>query len=293
LVMAVGKNKKTNTKGGRRGGRKKIVDPFARKEWYEVRAPSIFPMKVIGKTLATKTTGQKIARDSLMGRVFEVSLGDLKPESEDEAFRKFRLKVEDVNGKNCLTNFYGMDITTDKLRSLVKKWQTLIEAFVDVKTTDGYTLRMFCIGFTQKQANSKKLTAYAQTRQVKRLRKKMVEVMQKETANVDLHGLVDKLMSEIFGREIEKKALTVYPLHNVLIRKVKMLKAPKVDLARLLEIHGGAESLSQGAPEPVKKLDLGQPVGEGKKGKKGKAAKGKKGAEEEEEEEEAAAADES
>ena len=39
----------------------------------------------------------------------------------------------------------------DKLRSMVRKWQTLIEAHVDVKTTDGFTLRMFCIGFTKKR----------------------------------------------------------------------------------------------------------------------------------------------
>lgn len=44
-----------------------------------------------------------------------------------------------------------MDFTTDKLRSLVRKWQTLIECNVDVKTTDGFTLRMFCISFTKKR----------------------------------------------------------------------------------------------------------------------------------------------
>jgi len=59
-----------------------------------------------------------------------------------------------------------MGLTTDKLRSMVKKWQTLIEANCDVKTTDGYTLRLFCIGFTRKQEMSTKKTAYAQAGQV-------------------------------------------------------------------------------------------------------------------------------
>ena len=50
-----------------------------------------------------------------------------------------------MQGKNVLTNFAGMDFTTDKIRSLVRKWFSLIECFVDVKTTDGYTLRVFYV----------------------------------------------------------------------------------------------------------------------------------------------------
>lgn len=82
------------------------------------------------------------------------------------SFRKFRLIAEDVQGRNVLTNFHGMDLTTDKLRSMVKKWQTLIEASADVKTTDGYLLRVFCIGFTNKDQSSQRKTCYAQHTQV-------------------------------------------------------------------------------------------------------------------------------
>ena len=84
----------------------------------------------------------------------------------ERSYKKFKLSCEEVQGKNCLTQFYGMNLTTDKLRSMVKKWQTLIEAYVDVKTTDGYLLRVFCIGFTQKQQQSTKKHCYAQSQQV-------------------------------------------------------------------------------------------------------------------------------
>merc|ERR1712039_552221 len=141
-----------------------------------------FQNRSVGKTLVTRTTGTKIASDGLKGRVFEVSLADLQ-KNESDAFRKMRLRVEEVQGKNCLTNFWGMDFTTDKLRSLVRKWQTLIEAYVDVKTVDGYVLRCFCIGFTKKRPFQIRKTSYAQSAQIRAIRKKMVEIMTKEVGS--------------------------------------------------------------------------------------------------------------
>ena len=54
------------------------------------------------------------ANDSLKGRILEVSLADLNKD-EEQAFRKIKLRVHEVQGKNCLTNFHGMDFTSDKL----------------------------------------------------------------------------------------------------------------------------------------------------------------------------------
>eukprot|EP00238_Polyblepharides_amylifera_P000072 CAMPEP_0196570554 /NCGR_PEP_ID=MMETSP1081-20130531/688_1 /TAXON_ID=36882 /ORGANISM="Pyramimonas amylifera, Strain CCMP720" /LENGTH=183 /DNA_ID=CAMNT_0041887069 /DNA_START=92 /DNA_END=639 /DNA_ORIENTATION=+ len=183
--MAVGKNKLAK---GKRGGKKKAVDPFSKKDWYDIKAPSLFTQRSVGKTLVTRTQGTKIASDGLKGRVFECSLADLN-QDEDQAFRKMKLRAEDVQGRNVLCNFWGMDFTTDKLRSLVRKWQTLIEAHTDVVTTDGYRMRLFCIGFTKKRQNALKRSCYAKSSQIRTIRKKMTEIMAKEASSCDMKEL--------------------------------------------------------------------------------------------------------
>lgn len=105
-----------------------------------------------------------------------------------------RLVCEDVQGLNVVTNFHGLDMTRDKLNSLIRKWRTLIEASVDVRTTDGYVLRVFAIAFTKKSAKAApKSTAYAQGGQVRSIRKKMFEIITEEASKSDLKELVQKL----------------------------------------------------------------------------------------------------
>merc|ERR1712130_608171 len=169
----------------------KVVDPFTRKDWYDIKAPSLFKVRQVGKTLVNRTQGTRIASDGLKGRVYEVSLADLQNENDAErSFRKFRLICEDVQGKNCLTNFHGMGLTTDKLRSMVKKWQTLIE------------------------------------------------IISREVSSTDLKDVVNKLIPDSIARDIEKACQGIYPLHDVHIRKVKVMKRPRFDLNKLMDMHG-------------------------------------------------------
>lgn len=251
--MVVGKNKGLN-KTGKKGGKKKVVNPFSRKEWYDVKAPAQFKTRQIGKTPVNRTSGTKIATDALKGRVFETSLGDLN-ENED-AFRKFKLIIEETQGKVCLTNFHGMDMTTDKLRSMIKKKQTTIEAFVDVKTTDGYLLRLFTIAFTKNPRESNRATSYAQHSKVKAIRKKMIEIINKEVSGSDLKQVVSKLIPDSIAKDIEKYCSFIYPLTDVYIRKVKVVKRPKFDLGRLMDMHGESGSSVQSSGN----ADAGQVV---------------------------------
>jgi len=114
--MAIGKSKKKYKKGT-----KKRIDPQLRKEWYDLKAPTPFETVSFGKTCVTRSSGTRIATDQLKGRIVDYSLADLKQKSDSLYWRKIKLMIEDIEGKNCRTSFYGMDITRDKYCSLLKK----------------------------------------------------------------------------------------------------------------------------------------------------------------------------
>ncbi|KAH8968043.1 hypothetical protein BDL97_03G108900 [Sphagnum fallax] len=213
--MAVGKNKGISK--GKKGGKKKL---------------SIRSRRKIGMTSRRHQPSTRdrwarlLSQEPKEPRVFEVSLADLQ-QDEDQAFRKIKLRAEDVQGRN------GMDFTTDKLWSLVPKWQSLIESHVDVKATDNYMPRIFCIGFTKKRPNQIKHTCYAQSSQIRQ-------------------ELVAKFILEVIGKEIEKATSGIYPLQNTYICKLKILKAPKFDLTKLMEVHGDySEEIGAKIEHPV------------------------------------------
>merc|ERR1711933_130459 len=181
----------------------------------------------------------------------ELNLADLNMD-DDQAYKKVRLCIEDVQGRNCLTDFHGLTLTRDKLCSLIRKWHTLIEAHVDVKTSDGYMVRLFVIAFTKRRADQEKTNCYAQTAQIRKIRRKMIDIVINEAAKVQLRELVKKLIPESIGKEIEKQTQGIFPLKDVLIRKVKILKKPKFDITKLMELHGdgdGDEGMAMLRPE--------------------------------------------
>jgi len=232
--MTAGKNPRNFKK---KGQKKNVQHSFAKKEWYNVLVPSIFDTRAPTITPCNKSAGQKIAADNLRGRVFEISLADLNREAHEQSWRKVKVQCEEVKGYDCYTNFHGLSITRDKSCTLVKKWHSLIEAFVQAKTSDGYLLRMFCIAFTRRHKAQVKATCYAKTSQQKLIRQKMMEIMVNECQKSTLRELFKKFISDAVSKQITKECSKIFPLENVLVRKVKVLKKPKFDLTRLMELY--------------------------------------------------------
>lgn len=202
-----------------------------------MRVPSNFDVAAPTLTPCNKAAGQKIPADSLRGRVFEISLGDLNQNASEQAWRKVKVQCEEVKGFDCFTNYYGLDITRDKLCTLVKKWHSTIEAFAQAKTNDGYQVRMFSIAFTRRQKRQVKATCYAKNSQQKLIRQKMMEIMVTECQKSSLKDLFKNFLSDTIVKQITKECSKVFPLENVMIKKVKVLKKPKFDLTKLMELY--------------------------------------------------------
>merc|ERR1712241_812656 len=98
-------------------------------------------------------------------------------------------------------------------------------------------IRVFCIGFTRKQDMSTKKTCHAQAQQVRNIRKKMLDIIMREVSSTDLKEVVNKLIPDSIARDIEKACQGVYPLHDVHIRKVKVMRRPRFDLTKLMDMH--------------------------------------------------------
>merc|ERR1712156_1299749 len=141
-------------------------------------------------------------------------------------------------------------MTRDKLCTLVKKWHTLIEAFAQARTSDGYTVRMFSIGFTQRRGRQVKATCYAKNSQQKLIRQKMMEIMVSECQKSTLKDLFKNFLAENVSK---------------LIKKVKVLKKPKFDLTKLMELYqSNAEKQTKTADptEPANSLSAGPTAGQ-------------------------------
>lgn len=243
--MAVGKNKKMGKKG--KGKRKKVVDSFAKKSWYAVRYPKkLGKVERVGWTCVNKTSGNFNEEEGLKGRVFEANFADLAGgSSSDLKHKKIKLEALDVaTDQRCVfTNVYGFDVTTDYKRQKIMKWLTVIDGVCDVKTVDGYLVRVSCTACTQKLEGQIRKTSYAKTAQTRILRKKMVEVINREVEKNTVLKLFEVLRTAHIGKAIKSACLYVYPLATCYIRKVKVLRKPdtKMDASGLAALRASNE----------------------------------------------------
>ncbi|ELA41961.1 uncharacterized protein VICG_00978 [Vittaforma corneae ATCC 50505] len=216
----------SKNKGSRKTKSRAKENRFSKKQSFNLVTSPIFPVTHHGKTYHPKTKAKQDLTSFLVGRTFKVNQGDLNG-MNTETHRNFCFKVGDVRGNDCLGFFNGMYMARDKLANMIRKWHSLIDAHLDLTTSDGSIWRVFVHAVTKRLPGQVKRNSYCQTTQAKKIRKIIFEVLTEEFEGIDVDKLVKKLSTEAVGKEVENRCAKIYPLTAV-ISKVKPIKNMKI-----------------------------------------------------------------
>ena len=215
--MAV--TKKASTKAASR----KVKDRWKAKEWYKIYAPRMFNQAQLGETPSADAT-------NLIGRTTEATVHDINGDFS-KMHVKLKFRVQDVTGFDAHTVFVGQDLTSDYIRRLTRRKRTKTDHVIDVRTKDGYLIRVKPMSITEKRIQSSQETA---------LRTIMDDEMRKIGEEKTISEIVKAIIDGEMAHRLGTVCKVIVPIKRVEIRKTEVLEM-------------GSEPQDQPvfAPEPV------------------------------------------
>jgi small subunit ribosomal protein S3Ae len=194
--------------------RKKVqrkIDGWKSKEWYNIEAPVYLNRSIVGNTMAGDPS-------LLIGRNVETTVGELTNDMTKNN-TKVILRINNVIGEIATTDLMGHELTTDYVRSIVKRQTSRIDANIEVKTKDKYVIHVKPTCFTIKRARSSQMQA---------IREMMVEIVKKRAAESDFENFMQEAILGRLSAAIYRQAKFIYPLRRVEIRKTQVKAMPAV-----------------------------------------------------------------
>ncbi|NLO28951.1 MAG: 30S ribosomal protein S3ae [Methanosarcina mazei] len=192
--------------------RKKVqrkLDGWKSKEWSNIEAPAYLNRVIVGTTMAGDPS-------LLVGRNVETTVGELTNDMTKNN-TKVILRVNNVVGDIATTDLMGHELTTDYVRSIVKRQTSRIDANVDVRTKDGFVIRVKPTCFTIKRARSSQMQA---------IREMMVDIVKKRASETDFETFMQEAILGRLSAAIYRQAKFIYPLRRVEIRKTQVEAMP-------------------------------------------------------------------
>lgn len=229
---------------------KKLKDKWKAKQWYTIVAPEMFNRAQIGETLSDEP-------QKLIGRNVEVTLQDLTGD-----FRmmhvKLRFKIVDHSSSEAFTRFIGHDLTSDYIRRQTRRKRTKMEGVFDVKTKDGFSVRIKPMAISDKRIQSS--VQYV-------LRRRMKDIVEEAGANHTFPELIKYILTTERDKSLVSKILMgcriIYPLKRVDIRRVEVLEYPEgaeIDAGVSSEPVPEDETSEAGPEEPPAESPVETPV---------------------------------
>lgn len=172
--------------------------------------PHYFGSRELGVTLVKEPS-------EAVNRVVRTSLYALTDDVTKQ-FLIIKFKVIRVNDSVGETIFYGHEYGREYLRSLVKRGSTKIDYIFDVKTKDGYELRLECSAFAYGLVRSGKKKA---------IRKIMKQVAEEAASNLDFGQFAQEVVLGKTASDMYNLAKRICLLRHIGVIKTKVLRVPE------------------------------------------------------------------
>jgi small subunit ribosomal protein S3Ae len=219
------------------------ADKWQEKQWYTIRAPSIFNDAEIGETLADE-------EEKLEDRVAEATLQDVTGDFSKQHVKCY-FRIRGTRGTDAVTTFDGHDLTSDYVRRLVRRSHSKIDVVHDITTADGFTVRL------KPMIVSERRTQKAQQQEI---RSRAVDVLE-EAAETEFNDLVLKVLEGDVAKEIYDRARKILPLKRVEIRKSEVISEP-ADATETLDVFAPPEDEEEDEDEEAEAEEGEEPEDE-------------------------------
>jgi len=186
--------------------RRRIRDKWRSKAWYTVLAPPYFGNVELGAIPADEP-------EKLVGRVIDSTLYDVTNDFAHQ-YLKMHFQILEVDGKTAKTIFKGHEYSRDYLRSLVRRRTTKVDGIFEVKTKDGYKLRVAVAAFTLVRIRT------SQEREIRAIMKKIIK---EKASALTLDQFAQEMVLGKIASDIYNEAKKIAPLRHVGVRKSKLL----------------------------------------------------------------------
>ncbi|MFA6805494.1 MAG: 30S ribosomal protein S3ae [Candidatus Methanomethylophilaceae archaeon] len=224
---------------------RKVKDKWKAKEWYNIHAPRMFNEAVIGETPAADP-------ELLIGRTSEVTVQDLTGDFS-KMHIKLKFKITGVDGHDAKTEFIGHELTSDYVRRLTRRKKTKTDHVVDVKTSDGFVVRVKTMSIAESRVQSSQEIAMRQ----------MIGVTLKEmAANMTVAELVKSIISGDLMKDLAKACRVIIPMKRIEIRKTEVLQNGEGEPECIIEVETEASAAEEPAAEESEEAPAEEPAAE-------------------------------
>ena len=155
---------------------------------------------------------------------------------------KLRFKIVGYDGHEAKTELIGHDLTSDYVRRLTRRKKTKTDHVVDVKTADGFVLRLKTMSIADRRI---------QASQEEGMRAAIAAYLTSYAAENKLDDIIKAIISGDMAKDTAKACHAIIPIKRIEIRKSEVLVRGEGEPESIIEAEAPAKEEEAPAEEVV------------------------------------------